>query len=172
MEIRYTYTYQDYEALCQARARNLPRYSMRKWSIWVLVFMNISASIWMISSDLAAGRGIGPSGIVFGTVAVILLVVHFFLSPWSRRRAFQNQLLDASETVVTIDESGLASKNDAGESRVNWSGIIRADNEPEHVIFWSSHIVGIAIPKSAINDAEMQEIDRLVNEHVIEHDNE
>ncbi|MGC4103767.1 YcxB family protein [Ferruginibacter sp.] len=108
----------------------------------------------------------------------ILIVILIIISPLFKMadiyRKQVNQLsenpLNAnffSDIQINIAETGIFSKNQFAETRYQWEGIVKKEENKEYYFLYLSTEQAILIPKRALkSELEKQQVEKLFGEHI------
>lgn len=150
MKIAYRYSDDDFFALCEAKAGYGWRRTVREGLFWLLVAVNLGFGGYFLVTT--AFRDWTVAGNL--VVALGLLAFRYIVTPWSRRRALNQQMIHGRDVVIETDEGGISGTLGPTSARAEWSGVHRADETATHFIVWTSKATGFSIPKTAFGSDE------------------
>ena len=150
MRIEYRYSDEDFFALCEAKGGFGWRRRTANLLFWVIALFNLGWGGWMFLDSLMTGRSGGEWFLANVALGLLMLAFRYIVTPWSRRRALNQQMIHGRDVVIETDDTGVSGTIGPTSARAEWSGIHRTDETASHFIVWTSKMTGFSIPKAAL----------------------
>ena len=151
MEIEYIYSDEDYETVCQARARHSRFYWLHEGFFWLLLVANLALGSWSLWLNYA-GYLVQDHFLTFLNfgVAAVLLLVRYVTAPMYRRWYLNQQMMGDRNVRLAVDDQGVRGAVGGTRTEVDWNAVIRTEETPGHFLIWINKLQAFSIPKTAL----------------------
>lgn len=145
------------------------RRTIRRWRI-------VFPLLWLalVLFDTLAGEE--PTDWLFFSFMVAVSVAWFAFTPalitaisTNRLRKFYRKPANSASfgpTEMTFTGKGIGIKRPDGISRIEWPAVERVDRTKEYFFIYTSSVTACIVPKKALTEAETEELQKLLAEHV------
>jgi hypothetical protein len=162
MQLRFTYTFEDFKQLSLGLAR---RYWYGKLPVRAWLAIGILAAIAAAAVTLWAPRGTTlhtwgalPLFVVTGAVIGGLAGLRFQI-----RSYFRKQKLDGVEITYDVSDSGIRARSSQYDTLMQWDGCEAATSAPGYRFVWLNKLQGMVFPDRCFeSEAQKIEFERLV----------
>jgi hypothetical protein len=163
MSITYQLKQEDFLGAFTAHRNSKP---VAKWARRFLIaipglFFAISILV------VLAGRPDDPQSIVPPLVIFAIWgTVLWGLPRWAARKQFMGQRAAQGPITLTLDETGVHTRWNGGNSDVEWRNFVRWVEGKNQILLYSSPVLFNIVPKRALSPEELNVVRELVQQHV------
>ena len=160
IRIKYTAKYNEHLAANYLHMR--PRPFLKILGIVILLlFALVFALKWSIS------RQLGKMDYFFPGCAIYMILYYFAFVPYRVKKIFKQNKFYQHEDEMEIDEDGIHSKSDLGQSRLPWDHFLKWKENKKLILLYPAETQFLIFPKKLfVSQQDLDEFRKLLIEHV------
>ncbi|MEP3279282.1 MAG: YcxB family protein [Stappiaceae bacterium] len=167
MKLTFTYKFEDYLAINEARDKGRKFAQTRKAILFIAYGLISAVSVFWIYQIVVQGRNVDGWMFPYWAFLVLVPLIAFIIRPRVLRRHYNQLLIDGKPIGVLFTDEGVETDFDGVRTQTAWRRIIKAVEGPEHFLLWVNNANAYSIPKRAFTDTDqMQHLRELIQQNV------
>ncbi|KAG1650051.1 Ribosome-binding factor A [Nymphon striatum] len=133
-------------------------WKIKRLAWFALVLVNLIAGLFLVLFSIARNTEIPSVAYYAIGIAIAIIVFDVFLMPLYYRWYFNRLNMHNAEATIIFDASGIDSKQDGLQSKVEWNKITRIEETADHIFFWLSSLQAWNAQMSKANEPSQRQL--------------